>query len=217
MVSYPNGNIQDAKPGSSIKHNHPRPRPIKAQPKHGNQPTPRPALPEQTRPDTDCHPVHSPTVLLTSPLQSRGSHPTACPLPPASLSPVNQSSATALQDNTARQRHSVWQSLSSLLTGWPREQRQRGGVYLSLHTCTPVRSTYITLITCYMCIMPTRRQTAIRREWELVIVKALGDCHRALSSSGSSKAVHAAKHRGGHPAPCTMKQDTRQSPGLRVR
>ncbi|PKK46586.1 hypothetical protein CI102_9914 [Trichoderma harzianum] len=40
----------------------------------------------------------------------------------------------------------------------------------------------------------TRRQTAIRREWELVIVKALGDCHRALSSSGSSKAVHAAKH-----------------------
>lgn len=63
----------------------------------------------------------------------------------------------------------------------------------------------------------TRRQTAIRREWKLVIVKALGDCHQALSSSGSSKAVHAAKHRGGHPAPCTMKQDTRQSPGLRVR
>lgn len=77
--SCPNGNIQDGQPGVLHQTQPSSSSPYQAQPKHGNQPTPRPALPEQTRPDTDCHPVtvHSPPPHFPPPipwLASDGRH-----------------------------------------------------------------------------------------------------------------------------------------------
>lgn len=74
---------------------------------------------------------------------------------PATAS-LTQPSAPIASDRIARQ-HSTAKALRMakplfLLTGWPREQRQRSGVYLSLHTCAPVHTSPRS----YMCMPPNQ-------------------------------------------------------------
>ncbi|KAL6794764.1 hypothetical protein GGI42DRAFT_333064 [Trichoderma sp. SZMC 28013] len=183
MCPCPNRIVQDRKPGSSIKHNHPRSRPIK--------PSPNTATNQlHVQPCQTLSPCLS--TLLLAPLQSRGSHPTACPLPPASLSPAHQSPATALQDNKAVDGKGTRYGKASLpcsQAGWPREQRHYKWRLLVTPYLYSLLGTYITFSsrTC-AC-----HQTASGHSQRAGTCKGLGDCHWVLSSS-SSRAVHAAKH-----------------------